>query len=292
MPTIEIKKPPYLNICDIALSATITTLAIGVIRLPVDKYFLMASNTNTEFDARKLFRTAALYTGLRSYIAYNMPRSCYLVSSKNAVKPNNEETQLSNRIKTIGGFAAIETFFSHVPEQVTALAQQKIDYKNNIHNIFAYTRAGLFLRFASSAVNLHCLTYLQEDYLQNLFQVNQGVKPSFMVNLGSASLCAITATFWSYPLKQLQTQINAHVKLEAERLVYPKIDYLIKNNFQTMRSSPLSHTLKTTSAHFFLRAIQSVFVFGTVITTSAELGPTPAQDLYENIRCFSIRHQK
>lgn len=291
MTTFEIEKTPSLYFCDIALSATVTTLAIATIRLPLDKYFLITANTNVEFEARKLFRTAALYTGLRSYIAYNMPRSCYLVSSKNALKPN-EDNQTCSRIKTIGGFAAVETFFSHVPDQVTSLAQQKIEYKNNIHNILAYTRAGLFLRFATSAVNLHCLTYLQEDCLQNLFQVNHGAKPSFMANLGSATLCAITATLWSYPLKQLQTQINANVKLEGERLVYPKVDFLIKNNFHTMTSNSLSHTLKTTSAHFFLRAIQSAFVFSTVIATSAELGPTPAQDLYENMRCFSTRYYK
>ena len=68
-------KTTCLNFCDITLSATVTTLAIGAIRLPVDKYFLIASNTNIELDAKKLFRTAALYTGLRSYIVYTRIRS-------------------------------------------------------------------------------------------------------------------------------------------------------------------------------------------------------------------------
>jgi hypothetical protein len=277
------------------LSALATTTTIGIVKLPIEKYFLnKAQNKELKINYQAI-RNAGFYSGYRVFVQSNMPRSCYLISSKNHNKGKehdvNEHAQENNasnselhaepkssRFLSISTYAAVETLFTHYPDQKIALAQLNINYSRTLLNKLKLFNTCLGLRFLSSAINLLCLTSIQAEALKILSKDDK--KPASLFQyLASGMISGAISGVSTYPLRQIHTQVNAEAKLVNHKLKFPTPYNVAKINLEAMLKAPIQKTLTSTVKGMTIRTLQSCFVFCSIFGVEHVLGKTPADDL-------------
>jgi hypothetical protein len=278
-----------------ALSALATTTTIGIVKLPIEKYFLDKAQNNELKINYQSIRNAGLFSGYRVFVQSNMPRSCYLISSKNHNKGKehdvNEHTQENNasnselhaepkssKFLSIGTYAAVETLFTHYPDQKIALAQLKINYSNTPLNKLKLFNTCLGIRFLSSSVNLFCLTSIQSEALK-LISKDDKKPPSLFQHLTSGMISGAISGVSTYPLRQIHTQVNAQAQHVNHKLNFPTPYDIAQKNLETMLKDPIQQTLSSTAKGMTIRTLQSCFVFCSIFGVEHALGKTPANDL-------------
>jgi hypothetical protein len=278
-----------------ALSALATTTTIGVVKLPIEKYFLnKAQNKELKINYQSI-RNAGLFAGYRVFVQSNMPRSCYLISSKNHNKAKehdvNEHTQENNasnselhaklkssKFLSIGTYAAVETLFTHYSDQKITLAQLNINYSKTLLNKLKLFNSCLGIRFLSSAVNLICLTSIQAEALKLLSHDDK--KPASLFQyLASGMVSGAISGVSTYPLRQIHTQVNAQAHHANHKLIFPTPYNVAKINLKKMLKDPIQQTLTCTAKGMTIRTLQSCFVFCSIFGVEHTLGKTPANDL-------------
>lgn len=279
---------------NVALSSFLTTGVIAVIKLPIDKVLQELTLKNISIIPSSSIGVASLYTGLSVYMRFNLPRSCYLQYSKTSnIKPGEHEEVANSkernilkpmphlsRLINLTLFSAGETLFTHVPDQKTSLAQQNIHYQSNLKNNLNLIRSGLGLRYTNAFLNLLFLIEIQEVYAKKIFKDNYD---SPLAGCISGGLSGISATFVSYPLKQLQMQICINAKVEGQELRFPKTMDLLKANIQELKTMTFLQTVQFVLPKLVLRSLQASLIFGVVSGMANLLGPTPTDDLLNTI---------
>ena len=277
------------------LTALATTATIGLVKLPIEKYFLLKAQ-NKEFNINhQSIKSAGYYAGYRVFVQGNLPRSCYLIMSKNNNKSKefetSEHTQEKNTNLTdwvvepklakwfnIGAYAGIETLFTHYPDQKTTLAQLKIIHPNSFANHLKLFSANFGLKFLSSAVNLYCLTNIQYEAIK-LVSHEKSHEPSLLQCLASGAISGAISGVTTYPIKQVINQVNAKASVQNNLLTFPKASQIIKSNIQNIFDAPIQQTLKSVGSGMFMRVLQSCFIFCTILGVEHTLGKNPADDL-------------
>ena len=277
------------------LTALATTTMIGIMKLPIEKYFLTrAQNKELKINYQSI-RNAGFYTGYRVFVQANMPRSCYLIYSKNHNKCKehdvNEHTQESNitnsdfhaepkllKWVSLGSYAAVETLFTHYPDQKTALAQLKLNYSNTLSNNLKLFNSCLGIRFFSSAINLFCLTNIQYEALKFISKEDKK-QASLFDYLGSGIISGTISGITTYPLKQIQSQVTSKVNLVHHELSFPSPIQIAQINITKMLQEPIKKTLTSSANGMAMRTLQSCLIFCAILGVEHVLGKTPADDL-------------
>ena len=296
-----------LGALNIAFSAFAITATIALIKLPTDKTLQLLTKNDPNNRVRDL-KITAIYTGFLTYMNYNFGRSCYILYSKNATSTTNkpkEMTPLLNQLEAQGEkeilkieeinekkynpkqemvnimlFATGETLMTQISDVKTALAQQNIVYKNSMHNLLQIARSGVGIRFTQAAINLFLLTKAQDNIAHSLFKNKANTVSSDLV---SGAISGVCATLLTYPLKQIQTQVQVQTIVNsAGKLIYPHTFTLFKSNLIDLKTQGIIDNLKSIAPKLLLRSVTNAKIFAIVTTLSRLIGPTPIEDIMES----------
>ncbi len=169
--------PVFKTGVNIAVSAFSITNMISIVKLPIEKILQHLTHGKKNTLDFQSMRSLGLLVGIGTYVKSSMPRSCYVILTKNnstgtkakefeietvePIEANQESVKQctnskkhsshSEKFLTVPLFAAGETFFTHTPEQLTVLKQQNIEFNSKkVYNYYAMTKAGLGLRYSTS----------------------------------------------------------------------------------------------------------------------------------------------
>lgn len=302
---------------NVATSAFIITNMISLFKLPIEKMLQQHTLGQKNIFDLHTMRSLGLLVGMSTYVRASMPRSCYIIYSKNntqnlklkelevecvepiepSQEPTNEKVLLKNNLKTIQPyltvplFAAGETLFTHTPEQLTVLRQQNVEFDNKkLYNYFAMTKSGLGLRYTSSLMNLMCLTHIQHSYAKMIFKKSSD---SISANLISGALSGITAAFIGHPLKQLSLQVSISARSDDKKsfLIYEKTSTICKKIVAELKQQTPKEIIKDALPKLFLRGTQGAMIFGITTVMNKLLGDNPAEKAYDSVQNYVVSNK-
>jgi hypothetical protein len=283
------------NAANIFLSALITTIATGCIKIPGEKINLaMSSASPTNFN--HTFRAAFAFASWRyfpSYIRHTFPKSSYVVASKHdprskeelPSKEYNEESILLsfkhylNRFSYISNIALIETKLSNYGDQKLALQQRPnppIFLPTAMNNFNVY-KGNFGISYLISLFNLGALTHLSDALQEKIFGTPKAKSTQEAMIVGALS--GTISVFLTYPFKEIKNDTNLGAHVVNGKLKYPSLQSIIKAQIKHIQESPIQLLCRSFIQKITTRTVQSSLLFSTIITVNHILGLTPADDL-------------